>query len=124
MPGRTRSKRIPPISKLRRQPCLCRQRKFDLVTAFEVIEHLAAWRDLLSEARRVLAPGGLFLVSTPNRLYYADSRRLDGPNPYHVHEFEFEEFDAALREFFLKSQSSSRIALKLSRFMDLPRPRA
>lgn len=74
--------------------------KFDLVTAFEVIEHLASWRDLLSEARRVLAPGGLFLVSTPNRLYYADSRRLDGPNPYHVHEFEFEEFDAALREFF------------------------
>lgn len=73
---------------------------FNLLTAFEVIEHLASWRDLLSEARRVLAPGGLFLVSTPNRLYYADSRRLDGPNPYHVHEFEFEEFDSALREFF------------------------
>jgi SAM-dependent methyltransferase len=73
---------------------------FDLVTAFEVIEHLADWRELLSEARRVLAPGGLFLVSTPNRLYYADSRKLEGPNPYHVHEFEFAEFGAALREFF------------------------
>ena len=73
---------------------------FDLVTAFEVIEHLASWREMLGEARRVLAAGGLFLVSTPNRLYYADSRRLDGPNPYHVHEFEFEEFEAALREFF------------------------
>ncbi|HEY1760797.1 MAG TPA: methyltransferase domain-containing protein [Bryobacteraceae bacterium] len=73
---------------------------FGLVTAFEVIEHLASWRELLREGRRVLAPGGLFLVSTPNRLYYADSRRLDGPNPYHVHEFEFDEFDAALREFF------------------------
>jgi ubiquinone/menaquinone biosynthesis C-methylase UbiE len=73
---------------------------FGLVTAFEVIEHLASWRELLSEGRRVLAPGGLFLVSTPNRVYYADSRRLDGPNPYHVHEFEFEEFEAALREFF------------------------
>jgi SAM-dependent methyltransferase len=73
---------------------------FDLVTTFEVIEHLASWRDLLSEARRVLAPCGVFLVSTPNRLYYADSRRLDGPNPYHVHEFEFEEFQAALQEFF------------------------
>jgi ubiquinone/menaquinone biosynthesis C-methylase UbiE len=73
---------------------------FNLITAFEVIEHLVSWRELLSEARRVLAPGGLFLVSTPNRLYYADSRRLDGPNPYHVHEFEFEEFQAALQEFF------------------------
>jgi ubiquinone/menaquinone biosynthesis C-methylase UbiE len=73
---------------------------FDLLTAFEVIEHLDSWRGLVSEARRVLAPGGLLVVSTPNRLYYADSRRLDGPNPYHVHEFEFEEFEAALREFF------------------------
>ncbi len=73
---------------------------FDLITAFEVIEHLQDWRELLSEARRVLAPGGVFLVSTPNRLYYAESRRLDGPNPYHVHEFEFGEFKAALGEYF------------------------
>jgi SAM-dependent methyltransferase len=73
---------------------------FDLITAFEVIEHLPGWRDLLHEARRVIAPDGLFLVSTPNRLYYAESRRLDGPNPYHVHEFEFAEFQAALHEHF------------------------
>lgn len=73
---------------------------FDLITAFEVIEHLADWQALLAEAQRLLAPGGLFLVSTPNRLYYAESRRLDGPNPYHVHEFEFEEFRIALSQFF------------------------
>src|SRR5439155_25371797 len=73
---------------------------FDLVTAFEVIEHLSDWRTLLSEARRVLSPAGVFLVSTPNKLYYAESRELDGPNPYHQHEFEFEEFRAALEEFF------------------------
>jgi SAM-dependent methyltransferase len=73
---------------------------FHLVTAFEVIEHLADWRGLLSEVRRVLDSGGLFLVSTPNRLYYAESRSLDGPNPYHVHEFEYREFQIALSEFF------------------------
>ena len=31
---------------------------FDLVTAFEVIEHLERWADLLAEAKRVLRPGG------------------------------------------------------------------
>jgi len=73
---------------------------FDLVTAFEVIEHLADWKALLAEVRRLLAPGGVLLVSTPNRLYYAESRGESGANPYHEHEFEFEEFRDALREFF------------------------
>jgi SAM-dependent methyltransferase len=74
--------------------------KFDLVTAFEVIEHLVGWRTLLAEARRVLDPAGVFLVSTPNKLYYTESRGLDGPNPFHEHEFEYEEFRCALEEFF------------------------
>jgi SAM-dependent methyltransferase len=73
---------------------------FDLITAFEVIEHLADWRALAREAKRVLRPAGTFLVSTPNRSYYAESRGAEGPNPYHVHEFEYEEFQAALHEFF------------------------
>jgi ubiquinone/menaquinone biosynthesis C-methylase UbiE len=73
---------------------------FDLITAFELIEHLSDWRSLLTEARRLLAPGGQFIVSTPNKLYYAESRRLSGPNPFHVHEFEFAEFREALGEIF------------------------
>ena len=73
---------------------------FELVTGFEVIEHLADWRGLLGEARRVLRPEGVFLVSTPNKLYYTESRGADGPNPFHTHEFEFAEFQAALAEFF------------------------
>ena len=73
---------------------------FHVITAFEVIEHLADWRNLIDEALRVLAPDGLFLVSTPNLLYYAQSREQDGPNPYHEHEFTFEEFRQALVETF------------------------
>jgi SAM-dependent methyltransferase len=73
---------------------------FDLVVAFEVIEHLENWRELLREARRVLDPGGQFVVSTPNRLYYNESRGQEGPNPFHVHEFEFREFRAELRAVF------------------------
>lgn len=73
---------------------------FNLITAFEVIEHLSDWRDCLAEARRVLRPDGVFLVSTPNKLYYAESRAKEGPNPFHIHEFEFAEFRDALSEFF------------------------
>ena len=73
---------------------------FDLVVAFEVIEHLENWREFLREARRVLAPTGQFIVSTPNKLYYTESRGPDGSNPYHVHEFEFAEFHNELRQVF------------------------
>lgn len=73
---------------------------FHLITAFEVIEHLPDWRNFLQEARRVLHPGGMFLVSTPNRLYYAESRQRAGPNPFHVHEFTVEEFRFELAAIF------------------------
>ena len=73
---------------------------FHLVTAFEVIEHLSDWRCLLEEARRVLHSDGVFLVSTPNKLYYAESRAETGPNPFHTHEFEFGEFREALVRHF------------------------
>jgi SAM-dependent methyltransferase len=77
-----------------------RAASFDLVVAFEMIEHLKEWRDFLTEARRVLAPGGQCLISTPNRDYYADSRGRTGPNPYHEHEFSFEEFRQELLAVF------------------------
>jgi len=73
---------------------------FDLVVAFEVIEHLEDWRGFLGEARRVLAPTGQFIVSTPNKLYYAESRGEAGENPFHAHEFEFEELREELTRVF------------------------
>jgi SAM-dependent methyltransferase len=73
---------------------------FDLITAFEVIEHLHDWRELLAEGRRLLHHNGVFLVSTPNKEYYTDSRGASGANPFHTHEFEFDEFRGVLGEFF------------------------
>jgi len=73
---------------------------FDLITAFECIEHLDDWQLLLTEAKRLLAPGGQFVVSTPNKSYYAESRRMSGANPFHLHEFEFDEFRVALEAVF------------------------
>lgn len=77
-----------------------RDASFDLIVSFEVIEHLHDWQNLLTEARRLLAPGGQFIVSTPNKSYYAESRKLSGPNPYHDHEFTLEEFREALAAVF------------------------
>jgi SAM-dependent methyltransferase len=73
---------------------------FDLVVAFELIEHLADWRAFLREVRRVVAPAGQFLVSTPNQLYYAEARAALGPNPFHVHEFEYGDFQRELEAVF------------------------
>ena len=73
---------------------------FELIVAFEVIEHLKDWRHLLEHARRLLTPGGQFVVSTPNKAYYQAARAASGPNPYHEHEFTFDEFRGALGEFF------------------------
>jgi SAM-dependent methyltransferase len=73
---------------------------FDLVVAFEVIEHLEDWREFLQQVRRVLTPAGQLIVSTPNRLYYTESRGTHGANPFHVHEFDFDEFTRELKQFF------------------------
>ncbi|MEW6440013.1 MAG: class I SAM-dependent methyltransferase [bacterium] len=44
--------------------------RFDLVFAFEVFEHFANPQSVLEEVRRVLEPGGRFVLSTPNPLIH------------------------------------------------------
>lgn len=77
-----------------------RSEAFDVVVAFEVIEHLTRYGTFISEAARVLKPNGLFIVSTPNQRYYAETRAATGPNPYHQHEFLAEEFEYELKAAF------------------------
>jgi SAM-dependent methyltransferase len=71
---------------------------FDAVVAFEVIEHVAEQEQVLAEAARVLAPGGVLVMSTPERRAYSDDR--DFVNPYHVRELTQAEFTALLRGRF------------------------
>ena len=71
---------------------------FDLVVAFEIIEHLTDAASFLQEARRVLAPAGLLLISTPNRLYYTEDR--GEVNPFHEREFSYPEFADVLGGIF------------------------
>lgn len=73
---------------------------FDVVVSFEVIEHLADQTVFLGECARVLTRLGLLIVSTPNKLYYRESRGEAGDNPYHVRELDAAEFARELREVF------------------------
>lgn len=61
---------------------------FDTVLCLEVIEHLDDYHQFLTEARRVLSPGGVLIVSTPNPNKY--------PNPYHVREIAYSELRSAI----------------------------
>lgn len=40
---------------------------FDLILCLEVIEHLNGYEKLMADIVRLLAPGGILIVSTPNR---------------------------------------------------------
>jgi 2-polyprenyl-3-methyl-5-hydroxy-6-metoxy-1,4-benzoquinol methylase len=74
-------------------------RRFDLITCFETIEHVNDHVMAVSNLRRLLAPGGCLLVSSPNRP--VTSPRATGlsdrpANPHHVREFVPEELRAVL----------------------------
>jgi 2-polyprenyl-3-methyl-5-hydroxy-6-metoxy-1,4-benzoquinol methylase len=67
---------------------------FDVVTCFETVEHVSAQRDAVAELARVLRPGGLLLISSPNRGVYPPG------NPFHERELTAAEFEALLKESF------------------------
>ena len=56
---------------------------FQSVVSLQVIEHLQGPQDFVAECHRVLAPGGVLIISTPNRLTFSpDGMR----NPFHTFE--------------------------------------
>lgn len=65
----------------------------DVVVALEVLEHVRAQSALVAELRRVLAPGGVAVVSVPHAPFERLWTDLAGePNPYHLHVPDLDEF--------------------------------
>lgn len=73
---------------------------FDAITSFETLEHVLDQTKMTSEFHRVLKPGGILVISTPDRKV---SERIGLDNHFHVAELSKREFvDLLSRSFFVK----------------------
>ena len=70
----------------------------DMVVSFETIEHFAEHEVFLTEVRRVLRAGGIFVVSTPDKTIYTG--KLGNRNQFHPRELEAVEFTGNLTANF------------------------
>jgi SAM-dependent methyltransferase len=82
---------------------------FDLVWASEVIEHIADTAQWLSEVRRVLAPGGRLLLTTPShgrlRVAARGIERFSEPLGDHLHLYTRSSLRTLLEEFGFREMS-------------------
>lgn len=70
----------------------------DVVVSFETIEHHEDHAEMMAEIKRVLRPGGVLIISSPDKLNYADLPNTS--NPFHVKELYKEEFHSLVKEYF------------------------
>ena len=74
---------------------------FDCVVSFETIEHLEQPDRLLAEIKRVLAPDGFLILSSPNKKAFDRRNHCEnGENIYHKKEMENAELIALIKQFF------------------------
>jgi ubiquinone/menaquinone biosynthesis C-methylase UbiE len=71
---------------------------FDAVVSFETIEHHDKHKEMMKEIKRVLKPGGLLIISSPDKLFYSD--KPGTTNPFHVKELYKDEFRLLLTSYF------------------------
>jgi len=71
---------------------------FDAAVSFETLEHIAEQEEFMGELARVLKPGGLLLISCPNKAEYTDKRKTE--NEFHVKELYRDEFAALIARRF------------------------
>jgi SAM-dependent methyltransferase len=78
------------------------QASIDVAVSFETIEHIAGQGAFLDELARVLKPGGVLILSCPNKLEYSDKRGFT--NEFHVKELYREELAGLVGARFPESE--------------------
>jgi SAM-dependent methyltransferase len=71
---------------------------FDLIVSFETLEHVHEQARMVAGFRRLLAPGGMLLISSPDKRTYSDARGYH--NEFHVRELYRDELEALLSAEF------------------------
>jgi len=71
---------------------------FDLIVSFETLEHVQAQEQLLAGFARAMAPGGVLLISSPDKHTYSEVSGFR--NEFHVRELYRDELLALLRPHF------------------------
>ncbi|MCX6786182.1 MAG: bifunctional glycosyltransferase/class I SAM-dependent methyltransferase [Candidatus Komeilibacteria bacterium] len=65
-------------------------KQYDVITCFETIEHIDNYLQALLNLKKLLKPGGLLIISSPNLLIYRQKEMLYGlktVSAFHKHEF-------------------------------------
>lgn len=70
----------------------------DVLVSFETIEHHDKHEQMFAEIKRVLKPGGVMIMSSPDKKYYTDVPQKN--NPFHIKELYLEEFESLTRKHF------------------------
>ena len=70
----------------------------DIVVSFETLEHHDQHRQMMQEIKRVLRPGGVVIISSPDRREYSEVPGYQ--NPFHAHELDRREFARLLESHF------------------------
>ena len=70
----------------------------DVAISFETVEHIHEQDEFMAELARVLKPGGIVILSCPNKAEYTDKRRTE--NEFHVKELYRDELAALVTKRF------------------------
>ena len=94
---------------------------FDVIVSFQVVEHVADVKRYLENIKRVLKPGGVFIITTPNRTYRLTPSQ-EPWNEFHLREYDLrslkKEFDTVFPEtcnYYAVSANEEVLAIEKGR---------